>query len=52
MSPVVCLVVAKDSEKLFDFLVDVFCFSVGLGVKSCGKGLVYVELGPGFSHEF
>jgi hypothetical protein len=26
MSPIVCFIVAKDSEKLFDFLIDVFCF--------------------------
>ena len=46
MGPVVCLVVAEDSEELFDFLIDTFCFSVGLRVKGGGKGLVNVELGP------
>jgi hypothetical protein len=52
MGPVVCLVVAEDSEKLFNFLVDAFCFSIGLRVKGSGKGLVNVKFRPGFTHEF
>ena len=50
--PVIGLVVAENTEELFDFLVDALCFSVGLGVKGSGQGLVNIEFVPSFSHEF
>jgi hypothetical protein len=34
--PIVLLEVEKDTEELFNFLVDVFCFSIGLWMKSGG----------------
>ena len=50
--PIVLLVVAEDAEELFDFLIYAFCFSVGLGVKSCRQCLVDMKFGPCFSHDF
>ena len=50
--PIIGLVVAKDMEELFNFLVDMFCFSISLRVKGSGQGLVNIELVPSFSHEF
>jgi hypothetical protein len=44
VNPVVLLEVAKDTEKLFDFLVDSFCFSICLWVECGGQG--------GFDTEF
>ena len=52
MSPIVLLVVTEDVKELFNFLVYVFCFTICLGVKGHGQGLVYVKLAPGFSHKF
>jgi hypothetical protein len=36
ISPIVCLVVAEDSKELFNFLVDMFRFAIGLGMEGCG----------------
>ena len=43
------MVVAKDMEKLFDFLVDMFCLAIGLRVKGSRQGLVNIKLVPSFS---
>jgi len=45
------LEVAKDMKELFDFLVDSFSLSVGLGVKGHGKGLHDFEFFPNLSHQ-
>jgi hypothetical protein len=36
IEPIVLLEVAKDTEELFNFLVDAFHFSIGLWMKSDG----------------
>jgi hypothetical protein len=38
VNPIVLLEVAKDAEKLFNFLVDTFCFSICLWVECGGQG--------------
>ena len=48
--PVVLLVIAEYSEVLFNFLVDSFCFSICLGMESCGEGLIDPEFLPSFLH--
>ena len=45
------MVVAENSEELFNFLVDSFHFTVRLGVKGNGEGLTDFELFPCFSHD-
>ena len=46
--PVILLVITKDSEILFDFLVDSFCFSVCLGMEvlGCGDRILIPKLSP------
>ena len=52
MCPVIGLVVAEDTKELFDFLVDIFCLSIGSRVIGNGQGLFNVKLVSSFSHEF
>ena len=48
--PVVSLIVAKDSEKLLNFLIDLFCFSIHLRVKDSGESLANFKFFPCFPH--
>jgi hypothetical protein len=52
MCPIILLIIAEDSEELFNFLVDSFSFTIGLRVKDGGKGLINFEFVPCFTHYF
>ena len=52
IGPVVLLVVTEDLKKLFNFLVNVFSFSISLRMVGSGQRLLNVQFFSCFLHYF